>query len=194
VRNTSSQAVTYTFGHTPALSTGGSTFAPSFFTGFADVSFSRNAVTVAPGKSASVVVTITANPDLPDRSVYGGYLEISGDNGELTRVPYAGFKGDYQSIQVLVPTEFGFPLMGRQVGPDQYVAVPDGEVFTMTPGDTAFVLVHLDHQAQVVRARVRDAVTGRNWHYAFNLTHVARNSTPTSFFALEFDGTTMNPS
>src|SRR5690606_36632796 len=146
VRNNSSQTVTYTFGHTPALSTGGSTFAPGFFTGFADVAFSRNAVTVAPGKHANVIVTITANSGLPDRSQYGGYLEISGDNGELTRVPYAGFKGDYQSIQVLVPTEAGFPLMGRQVGPEEYEPVPDGEVFTMTPGDTAFVLVHLDHQ------------------------------------------------
>src|SRR5690606_40796649 len=100
----------------------------------------------------------------------------------------------YYSCQVLMQTKIGFPLIGKQVGPDQYVAVPDGEVFTMTPGDTAFVLVHLDHQAQVLRARVRDAATGRNWHYAFNLTHLPRNSTADSFFAFEFDGTTMNPS
>src|SRR5690606_6960019 len=103
VRNNSSQTVTYTFGHTPALSTGGSTFAPGFFTGFADVAFSRNAVTVAPGKHANVIVTITANSGLPDRSQYGGHLEISRDNGELTRVPDAWFNGDYQSLPVLVP-------------------------------------------------------------------------------------------
>jgi subtilisin family serine protease len=192
IRNTSSQPVTYTFGHTPALSTFDSTFAPRFTTGFASVSFSTSQVTVAPGKHANVQVTITANPGLPDRSQYGGYLEISGDNGELTRVPYAGFKGDYQSIQVLVPTAAGFPRMARQVAPGQFDPVGDGETFTMADGDTPFVLAHLEHQSQVLRATVTDADTGRNWHYAFYLTHLPRSSTATSFFAFAFNGMTTN--
>ena len=194
IRNNSSEPVTYTFGHTPALSTGGSTFTPGFFTGFASVAFDTTEVTVAPGKQANVHVTITANAGLPDLSQYGGYLEVTGSDGETNRVPYAGFKGDYQGIQVLVPTLFGFPLMARQVAPGSFAPVPAGEVFTMAGGDTPFVLVHLDHQSQVLRARVRDADTGRNWHFAFNLTNQPRSSTATSFFAFEFDGTTTNPS
>lgn len=194
IRNNSSETVTYTFGHTPALSTFDSTFAPRFTTGFASVAFEQSQVMVAPGKHADVHVTVTANAALPDRSQYGGYLEISGDNGEFTRVPYAGFKGDYQSIQVLVPTAAGFPLMARQVAPGSFAPVPDGETFTMVGGDTPFLLAHLEHQSQVLRARVRNVDTGQTWHYAFNQQHLPRSSTATSFFAFEFNGTTTNPS
>jgi minor extracellular serine protease Vpr len=192
IRNNSSQSVTYTFAHTPALSTGGNTFSPSFFTGFASVAFEMSQVTVAPGAHAHVHVTVTANPALPDGSIYGGYLEVHGSDGEVNRVPYAGFKGDYQAIQALVPTDFGFPLMARQVAPGSFAPVPDGEVFTMVGDDIPFVLVHLDHQVRKLRVTVTDANTGRMWHYAIDNEFVPRNSTATAFFALPWDGTTTN--
>jgi len=44
---------------------------------------------------------------------------VSGDDGSTYRVPYSGFKGDYQSIQVLTPSTSlgGVPgLAARQLG------------------------------------------------------------------------------
>jgi hypothetical protein len=41
-----------------------------------------------------------------------------------------------------------------------------------------------------MKVEVRNATTGRTWHLAFDLEHMARNSTSTSFFAFPFNGTT----
>jgi hypothetical protein len=73
ITNASDADVTYDLSHTPALSTGPNTFSLAFTTGFAGVAFSVPSVIVPAGGRASVDVTITANPALPDRSVYDGY-------------------------------------------------------------------------------------------------------------------------
>ena len=83
----------------------------SFMTGFATVAFSAPTVTVPAGGSATVNVTITANAGLPDRSQYGGYVKFTPvGGGQAYTVPYGGFKGDYQSIQVLTG---GFPCLAK---------------------------------------------------------------------------------
>ncbi len=110
IHNDGPTDVTYTLSHTPALSTGPNTFTPAFLTGFATATFSVPSVLVPAGSSTTVDATITANAALANKSMYGGYLVISGSNGETVRVPYAGFKGDYQSIQVLVPTPNRIPM------------------------------------------------------------------------------------
>jgi minor extracellular serine protease Vpr len=43
-----------------------------------------------------------------------------------------------------------------------------------------------------LRAEVFDANTGRAWHRAFDLEYVGRNSTLGGFFALSWDGVTIN--
>ena len=50
-------------------------------------------------RQRTVDVTITANAALPDRSLYGGYISADARrHGHADdRVPFAGFKGDYQS-------------------------------------------------------------------------------------------------
>lgn len=189
IENKGSEAVAYDLSHTGALSTGGSTFAPSFFTGFAGVSFSAPSVTVPAGGSASVDVTITANPGLPDRSQYGGYIVFTPQGGgEIYRVPYTGFKGDYQSILVLNPaaSPFGNPLLRGSL------SFGESEPVTINPdeGEVAYILVHLDHQVRRLRMVVRDANTGRNWRRAFDLEYVGRNSAPGSFFVFAWDGVT----
>ena len=107
--------VTFMLSHQPAASTGENTFVPSFITtGAATVAFGASTVTVKNNQAASVDVTISANASLPDRSLYGGYIVFSGDDGSVYRVPYAGFKGDYQSIQVLTSsTALRGPRSGR---------------------------------------------------------------------------------
>jgi subtilisin family serine protease len=202
IENNSGAPVIYDLSHVGALSTGPNTFTPAFTTGFATVAFSAPSVVVPAGGSASVDVTITANAGLPALSQYGGYIVLTPQGGGQTyRVPYAGLTGDYQTKQVLVPTAAGFPLIGRATAcirivdgeciGGTYTIPPVGYVYDLTSVFQApSILVHLDHQVRRLRVEVFDAVKGKAWHRAFNLEYFARNSTSTSFFALNWDGTT----
>lgn len=201
VANDGSSAVTYDLSHAPALSTGPNTFTPGFFTGFASVAFSAPSLTVPAGGSATVDVTVTANAGLADRSLYGGYVVLTPQGGgQVYRVPYAGFKGDYQSIPILTSGGFGFPLLGRAtscirivdgacIGGSYTLTLPAS--FTMADVfNQPSVLVHLDHQARKLTIEVEDVGSGRNWQRGVFAEYLPRNSTSTSFFAFSFDGTT----
>ena len=208
IRNSGASAVTYQLSHTPALSTGPNTFTPAFFTGFASVSFSAASVTVPAGGSATVSATITANATLADRSMYGGYLVLTPEGGGQTfSVPYAGLKGDYQSILVLNPASgFGLPLVGRATS---CIRVVDGEciggTFTLPPANYVYdlssilqmpsLLIHMDHQARRLEVEVTRA-NGQKVHPVFSNVieqeFLPRNSTSTSFFAFTWDGTRLH--
>ena len=118
IANHGTTAVTYTLSHRTAVATGGSTFAPSAFTTAASASFSPAAVTVDPGSSATVNVTLT--PPATASRVYGGYVVITPNGGSAPlSVPYSGFSGDYQSIVVLGPGGCGlspFPALFKVGG------------------------------------------------------------------------------
>jgi len=197
VSNFGSEAVTYDLSHLPALSTGPNTFTVGATTGFASVAFSAPSVTVPAGGSAAVDVTITANIVLPDKSQYGGYIKFDpiGGGQEYT-VPYAGFKGDYQSIQVLTPIVsngeiLDFPWLVR-LGGDDYVklSLPSDWNFTMVETDIPFILVHLNHQSRQMKMEVFDAVSGKSWHAFSKDEYLPRNAGSTGFFAFPFDGVT----
>jgi minor extracellular serine protease Vpr len=205
IENNGKTAVTYNLSHEGALATGPNTFSVSYYAEYATVAFSAPSVTVPAGGKASVNVTITApGAGLPDRSLYGGYLVFTPQSGgQVYRVPYAGFKGDYQSIPVLTG---GFPYLTRLTsctpasllrgldcyGTGSYSIVPAGTVFDFTNAinQTPNILVHLDHQVRRLRVEVFEANTNKAWHRAFELEYVGRNSGATSFFAFPWDGTT----
>lgn len=190
IRNTGPSAATYSLSHVGALATGPNTFTPGFFAAMADVSFSAASVSVPAHDSATVSVTITAPSSLADRGLYGGYLVLTpADGGLPLRVPYAGFKGDYQSIQVLTPTANGFPWLAKLSG-DSLLNQPSGGTFSMAAGDIPYFLLHLDHQAARVRLEAFDANTGKAWHRVSDDEYVARNSTASGFFSFTWDGTT----
>jgi subtilisin family serine protease len=197
VTNDSAGERTYSFTHQPALSTGANTNAVSFSTAAASVSFTPSSITIPANGSAQVGVTITAPAGLADRGVYGGYLIASAEGTDPVRVPYAGFKGDYQSIQVLTPTAFGFPWLARLSG-TTYTRQADNAVFTLANGDLVYFLVHLEHQSRRFRAEIFSAPAtaggplGRAWNRAFDEEYLPRNSTATGFFAFPFDGRTTN--
>jgi hypothetical protein len=209
IRNNTNNTVTYDLSHVPALSTGPNTFTPGFATGFASVSFSTPSLTLLAKATATVDVTITANPALPDRSQYGGYVVFTRTGtGEKYRIPYAGLKGDYQSIPALTATLSGFPWLAKRVHRTHPGAPPIGDwaqqaagaVFTFQAStvegldDIPWIVFHLDHQVRRVRIEVFDATTGRAWHRAAEIPYVGRNSTVTGptafFFALPWDGVT----
>ena len=101
--NNSTSAITYDLAHQPALSTFGSTFAPSASTFSVTPVFSAASVAVPAGGTASVNVTIP-RPDAGAtlKRLYGGYIRFTPQGGgQVLRVPYAGLGMDYQAIPVL---------------------------------------------------------------------------------------------
>lgn len=196
LKNKGMADVTYDVAHLPALATGPNTFTPAFFNAPASVGFSSTTVLVPAGGSASVDVTIDANPGLADRSLFGGHIVFTPQGGgQAYQVPFAGLKGDYQSIQVLVPTANNFPRMATQNpnGTFTFLPVGDGGTWTLQNAQQVpFVAVHFDHQVRRLRMEIIDAISGKAWHRALEAEYFGRNSGAASFFALGWDGTTVN--
>ena len=203
VSNHGSSAVTYTATHVGGLTTAGNTNAPSLFGPTSSAAFSAPTLTVPAGGQASLGVTIGAiqDPALV-RSQYGGYVVLTPDNGGAPlRVPYAGFNGDYQSIQAVTPTVNNLPWVShltsctRFVGIDctaggVYTKAEAGATFDLSDeiAETPYFLVHLEHQARELRIEVFDATTLKNWGRVFTEDYLPRSATATSFFAFAFDG------
>ena len=211
--NGGSSAVTYALSHVAAISTA-QTFGPTFWLPETTATFSAPSVTVPAGGSATVGVTITADPledGIPTGGLYGGYIVLtaSGADTATYRVPYAGFKGDYQSI-VAMPTG---PIVAKRNAPFEkaqqtYTTAAANEVWTLaSPDEVPNVLIHFDHQVRYLELQVVDAASGkpvhpvfanyleRNW-VARNATRPAANATvfaaDENVFAFPWDGTRMH--
>ena len=124
-------------------------------------------------------MTITANADLPDRSIYGGYIVLTPQGaGAVYRVPFAGFKGDYQTTQVLTPTTNGFPWLAKLLPctptttDSCYFNQPSGASYTLSGSDIPYFLMHLDHHARRIEFEVLNAANGRPVHPVFSKTDV----------------------
>ncbi len=194
LKNTGRTPVTYAFSSVNSVSTGPSTYLPlGFYLPNTAVTFGANSVTLQPKAEATVSVTITPPAAAPAGGMYGGYLVMTPSDGSATlRVPFGGYVGDYQLRQVLVPTANGFPWLARLSG-TSYIKQASGGTYTMAGSDVPFFLVHFDHQSRKLRLDVTDANTGKNWHRALTEEYMGRNSTPTGFFALSWDGLTTSP-
>jgi len=191
VKNDGSSAVTFTPSHDPALATLG-TFTVSYFNAPATVSWSAASLTVPAHSSRTINVTISPNTGLADKALYGGYLVLTPASGREVRVPYSGFKGDYQSIQAIVPTANNFPWLAKLVGAS-FVNQPSGATYTLQGGDLPYFLIHFDHQVQRLEFEILNAATGQPVHPVFHNfeedDYLPRNSTATSFFSFSWDGT-----
>ena len=175
--NNANAGVTYDLSHVEAIATGPQTFpALSFWLPDTQVVFSAPSVTVPAHGSATVSVTITVDPledNLPTGGLYGGYLVFADHaNAEsVFSVPYAGYKGDYQSI-VAIPTA---PVIGKLNGPpfigaqQTYTQAAAGHHWTLqSPDEIPNVLIHFDHQVRHLELQVVDAATGAPIHPVFS--------------------------
>jgi minor extracellular serine protease Vpr len=210
IQNNTSGPITYTLGHQPALATNLNTFAPGAFGTFASASYSKNgapvsSIEVAAGDTATVDVAISLTPaaTLADRRIYGGYLRIEG-GGATYRVPYAGLRGDYQSIQVLAPGGCSFPGLFKQGGSTTCVAGPpalnlngaftrqaDGATYNVADSkDRPVVLYHRAHQSRRIEIRAIDSANVS--HLVAFSDFVSRNQTndrePTGYTVYIWDG------
>jgi minor extracellular serine protease Vpr len=194
--NSSRDPVTYDLSYVNALSTAG-TFTPGFFLGNAWVEFQKDSVTL-PGRGAANI-NVTIHPATgPNHGLYGGYIVFTPqDGGQVLRVPYAGFVGDYQGIQVLTPTASGlFPTLGWTPDGEAFGLAFEGDVFTMVGYDIPYLLVHFDHPSQLFRVEIVNAQRDRLIHPVFNTAfyydYLPRNSTAGGFFAFGWDGYRMH--
>lgn len=185
VENTSKDDQTYTLSFESALATGPGPFSISLFSAPSAVSFSATTVTVKKNKSATVDVTIAPNAGLADRSIFGGWIVLSSTTDDsVLRVPYAGFKGDYQSI--VVANLSTRRHVCRQVSPGSFSLT--GGTFTFSGAtETPSFCVHFDHQSRQVDFLVKDS-GGATVGTAFSLPYFTRNSSSTGFFAFPWDG------
>jgi subtilisin family serine protease len=190
VTNRAASPLTFVLTHTPALSVNaGSTYTPTTTTaGAATVAFSVPSLVVPAGGSASVDVTVTADAAAANGLLYGGYVVFTSQDSSpvVLRVPYAGFKGDYQALQVLVPTAKGYPWLANSAGVQQ----ASGATFTMVSGDVAHVVVHFEQHARVLRGEIFDAVSGKPWGLAFEENWAIKAATATATATYQWDGTT----
>jgi minor extracellular serine protease Vpr len=187
LRNRSNQHVTYTLGHQPALATGANTFVPSFLSSFATVTFAAPTVVVAPHDEECFTVTFTP-PVNANARLFGGYVTATPDNGEpVTRASYGGYNGDYQAIQVLVPTANNFPWLAKVSG-TTFTNQPGGATYTMVGQDTPQFVAHFDHQVRRLRIDIYNVATGKLVGRSHNQQYLGRNSGATTFFAFAWDG------
>jgi len=202
ISNNSSSAVTYDLSSVRALGMGPARQLSNWWDSTPTVTFSEASVAVGPNKSKTVTVTFSGpfvgedGEAMPNKSQFGGYVVITPQGGGASvSVPFAGVKGDYQSIQVLTPTANGFPwLAQRNAANTSYLnRTATGATYTMQGSDVPFFLVHLEHPSRTIKLSVFHADSGAPVHSVFNTgfeyEYNSPNSTLTGFFALAWDGT-----
>jgi minor extracellular serine protease Vpr len=211
-KNGGSSARTYDLSFEDAISTS-ATFPVSGQLGFqlgeSSVSFTQggapiSAVTIPAGGTASFEVTITPDPTFAAKTLYSGYVYLTPtvDANRLV-VPFAGFFGDYQSIQAITPGgAAGLPKLARHVdfvvtptawtpkyqpetGTPTYTmgSTPDPDVAGRLIVDTPFVAIHFDHQVRKLTAEVFEAATNKRVGVAFEFELLARSDVATANFA-----------
>ncbi len=190
IENNSRHTVTYALSFVPAISTGPGAppalypFTFGFFVGDDVVTFSKPSVTVKRRDSERVRVTISPDPTLPDKTLYGGYIVlVPSDGSPVLRVPYGGFKGDYQSLQVL-SSAFGLPLIT-----DENLEDHVGSWSLVDAANRPNVAYQLIHQARSLDILVVRASDGEVLGRAAELEMLARNGNPSLVFRFSWDGT-----
>ena len=211
VTNTSGSAITYDLSGLSTVATGPTTvpsnpllypFAFSYVAAANTVTFSSSSVTVPAGGTATVNVTITPNAGLRDKGLYGGYVVLTPQgSGVPLRVPYVGFVGDYQSLPVLTAANCGMPAVFRIKAGASDACLGSGILrlgaagasFTLQGSDIPILLFHLNHQVRRLNVQVLNAADGSPvqpvFNYATQQEFLGRNSTATSFFEFDWDGT-----
>ena len=120
IQNTGSSPVTYTLSNIGALTTYGiheveqvpESFLPTLISANATIRFEPSTITI-PANSAGVVTAHFTRPAnlLQSRlPIYGGYIGITGSNGEFLTLPYAGAAAELKATELMGGTYGGFLL------------------------------------------------------------------------------------
>jgi hypothetical protein len=160
----------------------------------ATVTFSPSSLFVPAGGTGAVDLGFVPLEALPDRALYGGFINVAPrDGGDPLVVPYAGLKGDYQSVTAMDPavSRYGNPLLrpSRTWGPSQPVAIDltNGT----TADDLAWFWINLAYPVRTLRFEVFEATTGQSWGRAGELPYFSRSQASYYFWTLSWGGDTL---
>jgi subtilisin family serine protease len=215
--NRSQQTQTYTpaaiSGVSAAASTGSSasvgTTTPDYGYGAAGFKASPSKITVKAGKTVKVKLKITAPAKvLKGRAglLYGGWVKFTTTgSGNTVTVPFAGVRGDYQSVKVLnkfkpvvdsAGTTWSMPTLAYFDGSGNLKPLTTaGHVFNLSDFDLPVVLYHLDYpvsdvQATLTNTRTKKSYAGilddstynpSNYRISSKSTHLYRQSRDDSY-------------
>lgn len=186
LKNTGTEAVTYTLDHVDAININNPVKANLDY-GDTTVTFSSSSVTVPAGGTTTVDVTIDAPSDqFAKNTVYGGYLTLTPSAGSVVHVPYMGFKGDFQSIKALASGG----LFYQADNGDLFRQKAD-TVFELTDGDFPAIGFNLNYPVQKAVVEILD---GNSYIPLFSQTKLltvdglGRNQDGTSFDTFVWDG------
>ena len=145
ITNRGSSEITYNFDYVNAAtaytlpddgSTQPQTFPPDLVTSGATVQLSSSSLSVAPGKSEVVIVTLALPKDLATARipVYSGFINIKGSNGDSLNLPYAGVASSLKDATVLDPST-GYPYI-TSTSDNTFVPLNSSTVFTISIANT----------------------------------------------------------
>lgn len=196
VRNALPYNVSYVVSNYPALTLAGTEFKPipdpsgaSVKANGTDIDNGTLTITVPAYGQSELNLEITAPGAAPDKSQYGGYIQLDGKGTGDLSVPYMGFKGDYQSIKVLTPIKIGgatydlpwlIDAAGDKIENDAYA-------YTMQGDDKPGTYVHLDHPSRRLSLTVQNEA-GATVGTVYSIDYAGRNDTATAFFNDTWDG------
>jgi subtilisin family serine protease len=224
--NNSSQTLTYKASRVSGVSAAASTSAsdPAVGTttplyGFGEVGFKAysKSITIKPGKSKKVYVKISAPTKVLKGKagmLYGGWVTFKTTGGENTvTVPFAGVRGDYQSIKVLNKfrpvidadgNTMKLPALAYFVADGVSPEYSNGRTYTMDPSSGGYpvLLYHLDYPASDVQLKLTNTKTKKSYwaildystldentyRVSSKSTHLYRQSRDDSYQGFIFDG------
>ncbi|GGC00843.1 S8 family serine peptidase [Cellulomonas carbonis] len=173
VTNDGDADVTYATSVVDTIATSGNPDVPTFLLGGTTVEMPET-VTVPAGGSADLTVSIAPDAELEaELAQYGGFVVLTPEEGEALSVPFAGFAGDYQDLELFgtfngleLPALAELTACDRLIGTDcvsggAWDLVDPGHVFTMRDGDVPSVVFHMEHPAESITMRVLLVLPGR---------------------------------
>lgn len=194
ISNDSDSDRIYTLSSQSAVGTSGDTGNPEFQTHAATVSMPKKIV-VWSHTCLWIPVYVASPKDAVPGEIYGGYITVaSGDH--VTRVPFAGMKGDYQSLKVLQNATDGTQLPAlAKLDPAAQNLVPtypdksQAPTFNLTDNKPG-VAFHLEYPAQALWVNVywMDP-SGKQKKFLGTIDTEGKLGRDTSYLALQWDGT-----
>lgn len=154
--NDGPNTLTYNVSHEPAVGTFG-TSPVQFSDKVANVQLQASRVTLYPGNSVVLRVDITPPAEDRNGSMFSGYITFKSATGKTVRVPYMGYKGDYQTQPAMT---YNFLTMYDPETKQDYDQV-DGAVYDLSKNQFPKVYYHLAMPAQVMTVEVLNAATGK---------------------------------
>ncbi len=172
LKNTGARREVYTAYNYPALTVAGTTLAPVPSQQYATMTINGQSadtqtgvqVVVPPFSEVELNVVVTPPAGAPDKAQYGGYVDLESTTSPNIVVPYAGFKGDYQSLQslgdlIIGGTKYNAPLLADDGAEELY---PEGATLSSLPdytfqnGDAPYLVVNFAHQIRTLTFELLD--------------------------------------